>query len=109
MFLKQMFDLPAFDRDVWIAAGGLSLSHIFSLIVNWLGKREYVGVAANEQMFKPYGRVIVMHVTIIFGGVFAMMGGGVGALVLLVALKTGSDVASHAVSHRWKDIKAISP
>lgn len=109
MFLRELFDLPAFGRDVWIAAGGLSLSHIFSLIVNWFGKREYVGVAANEQMFKPYGRIIVMHVSILFGGAFAMMGGGTGPLILLIALKTVSDVLSHAVAHEWKTIKAISP
>jgi hypothetical protein len=109
MFLKQMFDLPSFTRDVWIAAGGLSLSHFFSLIVNWFGKAEYVGVAANEQMFKPYGRVIVMHVTIIFGGVFALSGGGVGALILLVLLKTVSDVVAHAVAHHWKDMKLFDP
>ena len=109
MFLKQLFDLPAFGREVWIAAGGLSLSHVFSLFVNWFGKREYVGVEPNEQMFKPYGRVIVMHLSILFGGAFALMGNGVGPLVRLIALKTVSDVAAHAVAHQWKDIKLISP
>ncbi|GLQ22951.1 hypothetical protein GCM10007853_08250 [Algimonas ampicilliniresistens] len=103
MFLQTLFDLPPIGLDVLIVAGGLSLSHAFSLIVNWFGKREYDEVAVNEQMFKPYGRVVIMHVAIILGGFFLVGsdGAALGPLVFLVALKTGSDVLAHAVSHGW--------
>lgn len=103
MFLKTMFDLPAIGPDVLIVVGGLSLSHAFSLIVNWFGKREYKDVAVNEQMFKPYGRVVIMHVAILLGGFFLIGGdqGALGPLILLIVLKTTSDVLAHAVSHGW--------
>lgn len=102
-FLKSLFDLPAVGPDVLIVAGGLSLSHAFSLIVNWFGKREYEDVTVNEQMFKPYGRVIIMHVAILLGGFFLNGGnrGALGPLILLIAMKTGFDVMAHAVSHGW--------
>ncbi len=49
-------------------------------------------------MFLPYGRIIPMHLTIIFGGAL----GGDSALSVLIfgALKTTADVLMHHVEHR---------
>lgn len=106
VFLNSLFELPPIGADIVLTAGGLSLSHVFSLIVNWFGKGEYVQAIPNEQMFKPYGRIVIMHVAILIGGLFAMFGGGVVPLALLIALKTGSDIMAHAVSHRWITLDA---
>lgn len=46
-------------------------------------------------MFTPYLRIVPMHLTLIFGGLF----GGFG-LVLFVAMKTLADVAMHLVEHQ---------
>ncbi|MEM9599845.1 MAG: DUF6498-containing protein [Pseudomonadota bacterium] len=108
MFLQSFFDLPAINTEILIVLAGLSLSHVFSLIVNWFGKAEYKTAHVNEQMFKPYIRVVVMHVTIIFGGVFATMGGGFLTLALLVALKTGTDIAAHAATHGWVQWRSLT-
>ena len=40
MFLNSLFDLPTVCFDIIIVVVGLSLSHVFSLIVNWFGKRK---------------------------------------------------------------------
>lgn len=101
MFLQGFFDFPPIGRDLLIALAGLTLSHAFSLVVNWFGKAEYRTALVNEQMFKPYIRVVVMHVTIIFGGIFAALGGGLVTLTLLIVLKTGADIAAHAITHGW--------
>lgn len=44
-------------------------------------------------MFTPYGRMIVLHLTIIFGGLAAQsLGTPIWALALLIILKTGYDI-----------------
>tara|TARA_B100000242_G_scaffold142794_1_gene101612 strand:- start:14869 stop:15546 length:678 start_codon:yes stop_codon:yes gene_type:complete len=44
-------------------------------------------------MFSPYGRIVILHVTIIFGGLGAQsLGAPIWALALLIALKTGYDM-----------------
>lgn len=45
-------------------------------------------------MFSPYGRILVLHVTIIFGGLLAQeLGAPIWALGFLIALKTAYDLA----------------
>ena len=47
-------------------------------------------------MSAPYGRIIVLQVTIILGAfVTVLVGGNVGFLVVLVLLKTSVDVWFH--------------
>ena len=102
MFLKDMFDLPPINQEFAIALAGIAGSHLFSLIRNWFGKREFEKVSPNLQMFRPYGRVVVMHVVIILGGFFALMtGGGIVVLILLIGLKTIVDVYSHRWGHTF--------
>ena len=51
-------------------------------------------------MMPPYGRIILMHVTIIFGGWLVLaLGAPVMALVLLIVLKIISDVRAHDKEH----------
>ena len=50
---------------------------------------------------EPYGRVIVLQLTILPGAIVAgAMGSPVGVLILLVALKTGLDVLIYRRQHR---------
>ena len=52
-------------------------------------------------MGKPYGRVVVLHLTILFGGFGVQaLGSPLWALLLLVVLKTGIDLAAHVREHR---------
>ena len=86
---------------LWPAAAVLAASHLFSFFWNFLWRGEYRLAGVGELMGKPYGRVVVLHVTIIFGGIgVTALGSPVWALVLLVALKTAIDLYAHLREHR---------
>ena len=94
--------LDAFrDFGLWLPAGVLAASHLFSFFWNYLGRGEFRRAELKALMHKPYTRVILLHVTIIFGGMAAMaLGSPLWALVLLVGLKTLIDVVAHLREHR---------
>lgn len=78
----------------------LAASHAISFIVHTLrgGERSKNPAAA---MGSFYGRIVVMHVTIIFGGFLSVLLGSPGwAVLLLVILKTGADAFSHLLQHK---------
>jgi hypothetical protein len=84
-----------------VAAAALFLSHGVSFFVNFLGNREYENVSPDEQMLRPYPRVIVLHATILGGGFLAgYFGAPLASLVLMVALKTTIDLYAHLREHR---------
>jgi hypothetical protein len=86
--------------NVWLAAGALFLSHGASFFLNYLGKGEYLTTSAARQMFAPYGRVVVLHLTIIFGAfAIAIIGAPIAALVVLVVVKTVFDLGLHLRQH----------
>ena len=79
---------------------GLAISHGVSFVVNYLGRGEYRKVSATEQAQRPYGRLVVLHLAIIFGGfVSLLLGSPIGAIVVLVLLKTAIDVRLHRREH----------
>ena len=87
--------------NVTIAAAALFLSHGASFFLNYIGKREYLTTSAMRQMFAPYGRVVVLHLTILFGAfAIAIIGAPIGALVVLVVVKTLFDLNLHLRSQR---------
>jgi len=93
-----------FGEVVWsnvaIAAVALFLSHGASFFLNYIGKREYLTTSAMRQMFAPYSRVVVLHLTIIFGAfLIAILGAPIGALLVLVVLKTAFDLRLHLREH----------
>jgi hypothetical protein len=83
-----------------LALLSLVVSHGLSYVVNYLGRGEDRSLSPPELMQQPYGRVIVLHVTILGGGFLAMfLGQPLLSLVLLVALKTGVDLQAHLREH----------
>jgi hypothetical protein len=65
-----------------------------------MGRREYVGRKVNDQMGEPYGRIIFMHLVLIFGGGLAMVLGTPAPVILIViALKIFFDVKAHLKQH----------
>ena len=78
----------------------LMVSHGFSFVYNYVRGGEYRRTNLNAEMQQPYGRVVLLHVTIIFGGFLVMLfGSPVVGLVLLVALKTVIDLRAHLRQH----------
>ena len=79
----------------------LSASHVTSFFTNWIGRGEYRTVSPTAQMGSVYGRVVILHVTIL-GSAFliGLLGTPLAALVLLIVLKTILDVVLHLREHR---------
>jgi len=86
-------------RAATIAA--LAASHLFSFIWNYLYRGEFRRAALTELMQQPYGRVVVLHLTILLGGFAAMLlGSPLWALLLLIGLKIALDLKAHLKEHR---------
>jgi len=82
------------------AVGMLFLSHGVSFVHNYIMGGEYKTSTVNAIMFQPYGRIIVMHVAILGGGLLSVkMGSPVGVLLVLIILKTIIDVKFHLRQH----------
>lgn len=86
---------------IGLAIFALAVSHGLSYWLNYLRGGEYRRTSAAAQMFAPYGRVVVLHVTIIFGAMaISVTGAPAAAVAILVGLKTLMDVAFHLREHR---------
>jgi hypothetical protein len=89
------------DSGLLLAAVALLLSHGASLFLNYIGRGEYRRASPGSQMFAPYPRMFVLHITIVFGGLFVIgMNQPEYAIVLLVVLKTAFDVVLHLRERR---------
>lgn len=95
--MTQGFDLGT----LLFAIVALAISHGVSYWFNFLGNGEYRRVSAAGQMFAPYGRLVILHITIILGGMaIAFTGAPAAALAILVVLKIVLDVGFHLAEHR---------
>ena len=92
--------------------GALALfaSHGVSFLHNYLGSGENKHSNLSGLMQQPYGRVVILHLTIIFGGFFVMiLGSPVFGLLFLVVLKTVIDIRAHLREHdRYTAQKAVT-
>lgn len=95
----------AFGGIRWSAVllGGVAmfLSHGASFAFNYLGRGEYRTASPGRQMGSVYGRVVILHLTILFGA-FAVgfLGAPIVALLILVVLKSVLDLGLHLREHR---------
>jgi hypothetical protein len=85
---------------VALAAAGLLASHAVSYRLNFVAEREYERLGPVAVMVRPYRRVVALHLTIVLGGLVAGVVGGVGALAVLVVVKTAYDLREHLREHR---------
>jgi hypothetical protein len=78
------------------AVAALAASHLFSFFINFLHRGEYRHVSAPQLMAQPYGRIVVLHIAILFGA-FAIvaLGSPVWMLVILIICKTIFDIGLH--------------
>jgi hypothetical protein len=90
---------PDMTAVAW-GALGLAISHGASFVFNYLGRREYLRVSPGRQMFAPYGRLVILHLAIILGAFISIaIGSPIGALIVLVILKTIVDLTLHLREH----------
>jgi len=89
------------EQSIFYPALALIVSHGFSFFWNYLGKGEYRTASLPLLMFGPYGRVIVLHITILFGGFLVMvLRSPVSGLLLLVFLKIILDIKAHLAERK---------
>jgi len=80
---------------------GLTVSHAVSFGMNYIGEGEYRRASLDMLMSQPYGRIVVLHLTIMGGGFLMMaLGSPTVGLVLLVVLKIGLDLSAHLKERR---------
>ena len=66
--------------------------------------RKFVRVPPKDLMAAPYRRVVIMHITIIFGAMLAAaFHSNKAAFVLMILLKIGADLFSHVRVHKLAD------
>ena len=75
MFLREKVDgwapgggIRVIFVPIWTSIAALFISHGVSFFTNFIGEREYEGATVSGLMAAPYHRVMVMHLTLIFGG-----------------------------------------
>ena len=79
----------------------LFVSHGISFVSNTVLGGEYRRMRVRKQMSRPYGRVMMMHVTVLFGAILAQAtGNAVWALVVLVGVKLAADWRGHLKERR---------
>lgn len=87
---------------------GLAVSHGVSFWTNYVGGREYLTLSPATVAMQPYGRLVILHVTIIIGAfVSIFLGTPLGSLLVLVVLKTALDLGLHLRQHR-SDLALVS-
>ncbi len=92
------------EHQLGWAVLALAGSHAFSFVWNFLRQAEYRTASLTGLMQQPYGRVVVMHLTILGGAFLIMMWRSpMAGLVLLVVLKITLDLRSHLREHRKPD------
>ncbi|HOX54836.1 MAG: DUF6498-containing protein [Candidatus Omnitrophica bacterium] len=83
------------------AALFIFLGHAFSFFWNYLLKGEYRRSNLGLLLFSPYQRIVLLHVSILFGGFLLMaLGSPIVGLCLFIFLKIIMDARAHLKEHR---------
>ena len=115
MFGGEQYDQPSIPlvwdlitkQHLYWAVLALFISHFISLVMNYFMLGEYETVTTKEMMKKPYGRIVILHLGIIFGGiVLDILTAPLAGLVILLLIKIVFDVHSHAREHN--EMKTIT-
>ena len=101
VFVQLLFNvirqtLMIVPPNMLYAIAALFFSHGVSFVYNYFYKGERNRTNLGKLMSQPYGRIIMLHIAVLFGGFLTMaMGSPVGVLLILVLLKTIVDVKLH--------------
>jgi len=98
--ISAIFAIVANNPELLQGVAALFISHLFSFFHNFIGRGEYRRTESGRLMMQPYGRIIVVHMFIIMGGIILNdFANPVLGLILFVGLKTLMDLGSHVVEH----------
>jgi hypothetical protein len=97
--LSQLFT----DRDGWYAIAAIVLVHAAGF-AQWAWATREQPTPLKELMAAPYGRIVVLHLTLIVGGFLVMtLHAPVAGVLLLLALKLGYDLRTLGRNRRPGD------
>ncbi|MFH1023224.1 MAG: DUF6498-containing protein [Planctomycetota bacterium] len=97
-------------RDLVIPLTALGISHAVSFVQNYVSGGERFRKTASDLLYAPYGRIVVLHVTILAGAVPVMLlKSPLPLLVVLVVLKIVLDLVFHTKHHAPTGESAGSP
>jgi hypothetical protein len=84
-----------------VALTGMAVSHGVSFVQNYLRGGEWRKATYVGEMFRPYGRIVLLHICVIFGAfLVVLLGSPLLMVALLVLVKTAVDVAMHVALHQ---------
>lgn len=84
----------------WMAVAALFISHGWSFIENYMGRREHERLSPMQAMGLPYKRMVITHVALLAGGFFLIeKGQPLAGLVILILLKIAMDITFHRREH----------
>ena len=98
VFPKTTFFLNGDFSGIGIFMLALTISHGFSFLYNYIWKKEYLERNVQQQMMAPYGRIIVIHMTIILGGFVSMFLPSY-TIIVFVIIKIIVDLGAHMKAH----------
>ena len=97
------------EYQLYWAVLALFVSHLMSLVLNYFLSGEYRTATVKKMMHKPYSRIVVLHLGIIFGGiVLDLLQAPVFGLIVLIVVKIVVDVRAHMKEHHELSV-TISP
>jgi hypothetical protein len=101
--VKSMADFQEAMSGRWFpviaALAALVVEHGCSFYFDFVRSESHRKPSSVPQMLNPYGRLAILHTTLIFGGIGVQeLGSPRPALVLLVVLKTAVDLIAWAVA-----------
>jgi hypothetical protein len=105
IFIFVMFGGEVEVQSLWSIGVGwavldLFVSHGISFAINYIKGGEYKRTNLNKLMQEPYGRVVIMHLTIIGGGfLMTVLQSPVAGLIMLVLIKIVLDLRAHVSQH----------
>lgn len=108
--LDRIFDTPIselWQSPFWAGVVAIAISHLLSFYFNFLGNGEYRHTSQRELMRRPYGRIVVLHVSVIAGGLLvSVLGDPRWMLVVLIGIKTAIDLHMHEKERMMFDGRA---
>lgn len=94
--MEQIFAIPGLAY----AFVALAAHHLFSFFFHFIRDGEAKTEKMNVVMFKPYGRIVMLHLTVILGGMATqLLHNPVWAVLMLTILKTIGDLALFQRAH----------
>jgi hypothetical protein len=85
--------------DLLTAVLAVAAGHLASFVFDYLATGDFRRAEPGKLMMRPYGRIMILHITLLLGGFLTqLLHSPLGALLVLVALKLALDLRLF-----WKD------